>query len=73
MSRTYRSDDKGRKLRRYDKVRFPDGAPRWWRKTHMTRPLRHANRRGCNRVLRGMDVEAALWPPGNHKPHVYYW
>jgi len=73
MSRTYRTDEKGRELRRYGKVRFPDGTPRWWRQMHMTRPMRHANRLLCRDMLRGTDAEAALWPPGNHKPHVYYW
>jgi len=73
MSRTYRCDEYGRNLRRYNKVRFPFGTPRWWRRMHMTRPLRHENKQLCRNIMRGADSERIIWPLGNHKPHVYYW
>ncbi|MFQ6006584.1 MAG: hypothetical protein ACE5OQ_13905 [Woeseia sp.] len=80
MSRTHRHRDRdahGRLLRKYRHphhgVRFPRGAPKWWRKLYMSRPRRRKNRMLCHLVEKGVDPEGLVFPLGNHKPHVYYW
>ncbi len=80
MSRTHRYRDRGddgklpRKYRYpYSSVRFPSGTPKWWRKLYMTRPRRRQNKLACHSILHGEDPDTMVFPPGNHKPHEYYW
>jgi hypothetical protein len=61
-------------------VKRPAGAywasmtPGWWTKTFMNRPKRRRDARMLRGVLVGsVDMDAAVWELGNHKPHYYYW
>jgi hypothetical protein len=48
--------------------------PRWWDIMHHTRPRRRDERRITWLVLTGdLDPDAATWPLGNSRPHIYYW
>jgi len=80
MSRTHRYRDRGpdgrlrRKYRHRKRgVKFPNGTPKAWRKLHMTRPRRRKTRALCQLVEKGFSADAVNFPPGNRKPHVYYW
>ncbi|MFQ5545292.1 MAG: hypothetical protein ACE5FE_04855 [Acidiferrobacterales bacterium] len=79
MSTTNKSRDRGPggrllgKYRRRYGPHFPSGTPKWWRKLFMTRPRRRENRRICRLILHGADTDGLTPPPGNHKPHKYYW
>ena len=79
MSTTHRYRDRAddgkllRKYRRWYGPCFPMGTPKWWRKLYMTRPRRRANRALCRRILKGESFDELVFPPGNRKPHVYYW
>lgn len=61
------------KYRNHCGVSFPRGTPKWWRRLFMTRPWRHANAACCARIIKGSDPDGMAFPPGNHKPHAYYW
>jgi hypothetical protein len=79
MSTTDKTTDRGpdgrlrRDYRRFYGPRFPSGTPKWWRKLHMTRPRRRANKRICYLILSGADPDGLVLPLGNRRPHVYYW
>ena len=61
------------KFRSYYGPSFPLGTPKWWRKLHMTRPRRRANKWCCTCISKGQDPDEISFPLGNCKPHVYYW
>lgn len=79
MSTTNKARDRGadgrlrRRYRRRYEPHFPNGTPKWWRKLHMTRPRRRANKQVCRLVLKGSDPDSLVLPLGNRKPHRYYW
>jgi len=80
MSRTHRYRDRGPngrlrpKYRHRDRgVRFPGGTPKWWRKLYMTRPGRRKAVALCRLAAKGVEADALSFPPGNRKPHWYYW
>lgn len=79
MSTTNKTKDRGpdgrllRKYRRFYGTRFPDGAPKWWRKLFMMRPRRRGNKHTCHLILKGRDPDGLVGPLGNCKPHEYYW
>lgn len=79
MSNTHRWMDRGpdgRLLRKYRGPRgpgFPLGTPKWWRKLHMTRPVRRENRALCHCIEQGGDPDRLVFPLGSRRPHVYYW
>lgn len=79
MSTTNKARDRGpngkllRKYRRRYEPHFPNGTPKRWRKLHMMRPRRRANKHVCQSVQKGHDPDSLVLPLGNHKPHVYYW
>lgn len=47
--------------------------PSWWTRLYMTRPRRLENKSSCRAILRGADPDGMNFPPGNRKPHKYYW
>lgn len=73
MSRTYKYDKYGHKLRRYNGPSFPDGTPRWWRRIRTTRPKRFKNRRLCRLVIKGTDPDDLIFPVEGCKPWEYWW
>lgn len=82
MSQTNTRKDRdlnGRLIRRY-KLKGTRKAsamvfnePSWWVNEKMTRPRRRAEERLCKMLMSGVDPEGLAWPPGNRKPHEYYW
>lgn len=47
--------------------------PKWWDVLFHTRPRRREEREIEKKLLKGDDPDSAIFPPGNHKPHNYYW
>jgi hypothetical protein len=48
--------------------------PRWWDIVFHRRPERRKTRAAERKIVTGVvDVDAAIWPLGNNKPHSYYW
>jgi len=66
-------DAHGRLDRAYRPPKFTQSTPGWWVRQFMNRPRRHLNHDLCRKVLRGDDPEGLVWPPGNRKPHRYFW
>lgn len=66
-------DASGRLKRGYRRPPFPMSTPGWWVRKQMNRPRRYVHHRLCRLALLGHDHDAIVWPPGNHKPHKYFW
>lgn len=47
--------------------------PGWWVRLHMNRPKRRLNRHLCACIKAGVEPGLLPWPPGNRKPHFYFW
>lgn len=69
-------DKNGRIKRKYtgpDSTYWLGHTPRWWVNLFMTRPKRRLGKKLCNKVMQGQDPDGTTFPPGNCKPHEYYW
>lgn len=54
--------------------KFKMTTPTWWIRLFMNRPKRHTNKRILAAVKHGqIDCEAAVYPLGNRKPHIYFY
>ena len=71
MSRTKHHGDKAKERVFGDLWWWYKSEPKWWNKAYHIKPRRAENKKLIHRVLRG-DYEQT-WPPGNRKPHAYYW
>ena len=74
MSRTYRTDVYGERIRDGQWHGNYGKSPSEWNRLYHNAPKRRKNKRLCKKILDGYyDCDNISWPLGNSKPHVYYW
>lgn len=77
MSRTHHHGLPSKKkpwVKRPTGYNFYTDTPSWWTRLYMNRPRRHRDDLCLKRISSGLvDVDAAIFSVGGHRPHVYYW